>query len=424
MADKKLIDLLWYMVGEQHKTNHAMCWDFQKSAPVPVVASPISQYLNEVNRFLFSGGLQVDLTFALENDPRQDYLDKVIQANKFQSILESVWVTGAITGELLVHIRSQDSLYKFDWYDLTEFEYNKDLGCICIETLRTIKDKEYVFKLDLYSDRLVEYKLIESRFVTVNFDWSKFATEVPHSYGFIPAMVIKNCNSINSSRGTGEFNFAAAKVNAAIMMATFDGLENVHFFGSPVLASPDPDDTLSRIQKRVQVYQKEANEDGGSIDVLDFKPIKGEHLQLIEKLESNFNNLMGIKVNSEVKSSDMSSLALRILNASTISKAETKWETYVEDGFKPLFERVLLMAKMDGILPQVSLDNTDSYDLTITRKKPYFDSSPLERLQQLQVATAMVDLGVDRTVALKETIWAQYSIQQIEEKLRLNLEDV
>lgn len=420
--DSKLIQLLWYMVGEHYKTNHAIAWDFTRKCATPIVASPISSYLNEVNRFLFSGGLNIDLQYALGEDPRQAYLNSIISQNNFQSILESIWYTGAITGELLCYIRRKDSIYKFDWFDSTEFKTVDNH--IKVETIRLINGKEYVYKLDIYDDQIVEYKLIEKRLVIGNFDWSKYATSFPHSYEFKPCVVIKNSNSINSERGVGEFNFGAAKLNAAIMMATFNGLENIHFFGSPVLASPDPEDTLERIKKRIQVYQKEPNEDGGSVDVLDFKSIKREHLEFINKLEDNFNSMMGIKVNKEVSSSDVSSLALRILNGSTISKAETKWETYVIDGFIPLFQKVLLMAGVDGILSQVSKNNLDSYKIFITRKRPYFDIAPQEKIQLLQVATQLVELGVDRAMALKDTIWPNLSIEEIEEKLRLNLEDI
>ena len=207
-------------------------------------------------------------------------------------------------------------------------------------------------------------------------------------------------------------------------MATFDGLENIHLFGNPMLVSPDPEDTLKRLKARVQVLQKEPNEDGGTVDVLQYNAIEPEHLDLIALLETSFNKLMGIKSGTEVKSADVSSLTLRIMNSATISKAESKWQTYVEDGLEPMFETILKMAAIDGILLIVNINDEESYCIEITRKMPYFVESPSEVSQQLAVAQQLVDLGVDRVEALKSTIWPGLTYGQIEEKLRPNLEDI
>jgi hypothetical protein len=207
-------------------------------------------------------------------------------------------------------------------------------------------------------------------------------------------------------------------------MTCFDAVENIHLFGSPLLASPDADDTLARIRKRVQVLQKESGETGGQIDVLNFDAIQGTHLEAIELLKSNFNSFMGIKISDSGTRADVSSLTLRILNAATISKAESRWQNYVEDGLKPLFETALRMAAVDGMLAIVNLGKPETYAVTVTRKRPYFVESPLEQMQLLDVAQRLVDLGVDRVYALRETYWPNLTEDQIREKLRINLEDV
>lgn len=422
MPNNKLTDLIWYLAGETSKSNHAIIWDTQRACCLPVVASPISNYLHEVGRFLFDGGLNVDVEYVDSQDARQTFVEDLITKNSLQSSLESIWETGAITGELLVVLRLSGDNYSFEWFDKTEF--TPGLNEITVETLRDIDGKTYVYKLDITPSAYIEYPLVEKQYAYL-YDWAANQEVVPHAYQEIPAIVIKNAVTLGSNRGESEFNFGACRLAASVIMATFDSLENVHFFGSPMLASPDPEDTLKRLKKRIQVLQKESNEDGGTVDVLNYQAISEEHLKLIDKLENNMNRHMGIRVGGEAKASaDVSSLALRILNSSTISKAEGKWQNYVEDGLVLVFELALRMSAADGMLLMVNPSVPESYKVAVTRKMPYFVESPMEKSQLLSVAQQMVDLGVDRIEALKATVWPHLSIGQIEEKLRINLEDV
>jgi hypothetical protein len=417
----KLTELAWYLAGETDKNNHSIAWDFSRKQAVPYVASPVAGYLQEVNRFLFDGGLNIDVEAAESDDPRQLFVNHLVKYNNLQSSLESVWQTGAITGELLIVLRLSQGSYSFEWFDKTEFDYNEE--AIKVKTVRSIDGVDYVYKLDITSLAYIEYPLVETRYAST-FNWEANAEPVPHTYGFIPASVIKNQIKLSSRRGVGEFNFGACKLAAAVLMATFDAFENLRLFGNPFFISPDPDDTLKRLRARVQVLQKEANEDGGTIDILNPSAISAEHLQFIGALQDNFNHHMGVKLGTEIKSADVSSLTLRILNSATISRAEAKWQNYVEDGLKVAIERCLQMSAIDGILLNVNLKDYATYQLSFNRKKPYFVESPLEISQQLTVAQQLVDLGVDRVEALKQTVWPGLSYGQIEEKLRVNLEDI
>ena len=424
---QKLTALAWYLLGETPKSQHSIIWDTSRRNCIPTISSPIANYLHEVNRFLFDGGLNIDVEEANSDDPRQQFLDTLVNKNRIQSSLESIWETGAIDGELLCVLRLSGNSYSMEWFSKWEFDYEDSLDglqTVVVKAERLIDDVEYIYRLDIDSSQYTEYPLVEKRYAH-NFDWAANAMPQPHTYGKTPAAVIKNKHSISKRRGLHEFNFAACKTAAAAIMATFESLENVHLFGTPMLVSPDPDDTLKRLKARLQVLQKESQEDGGGVDVLQYNAIQDEHLQLITKLEDSFNRLMGIRMGgADVRSADVSSLTLRILNSATISKAESKWQNYITDGLKPLFELCLQMAAIDGMLLGVNINDYSTYKLSITRKKPYFVESPLEVGQQLTVAQQLVDLGVDRIEALKSTIWPGLSYGQIEEKLRINLEDI
>ncbi len=424
--DLKLIELAKYLIGLTAKSNHGIVWDYNRKSCFPVVVSPMAEYLHEINRFMFDGGLNVDVDQADEKDPRQKFLETIVDKNKLQSSLESIWETGAITGELLVVLRlTSQGYYSFEWFDSTEFEAyyeESDLSIVEIKARRNIDDKVYIYRMEFTPEAYIEYPLVEERYERT-FNWEAAANPVLHNYKMVPGQVIRNKVSINKSCGIPEFNFAACRMAAATMMTTFDSVENIHFFGSPLLASPDPDDTLTRLKKKIQVLSKESGEQGGQVDVLNFDAIQDTHLEIIDKLKANFNSFMGIKVGDSGIKADVSSLTLRILNAATISKAESRWQNYVEDGLTPVFEKCLQMAAVDGMLAMVNLAKPETYKVVITRKKPYFVESPVEKTQLLDVAQRLVDLGVDRVVALKETIWPNLTEDQIREKLRINLED-
>jgi hypothetical protein len=60
----------------------------------------------------------------------------------------------------------------------------------------------------------------------------------------------------------------------------------------------------------------------------------------------------------------------------------------------------------------------------ISRKQPYFSVTEQEKLQSLEVANRLIEMGVDRVHALKETYYTHLTMQEIESMLRVNLEDI
>lgn len=414
--DNKLVELIWYLVGERPKSDHSIAWNWSKRECFPVVTSPMANYLNAVNRFLFSGGIQVDVFSAEADDARQKFLDEVMRDNHVLAILDSLWEVGAITGEVLADIELlENGKYNFEWYDATQFTYSK--GAYDIKFRVMDGEVESFFRKRIWRDRIDTWPLVPVK-VERAYDWELQKETLPHSYGFHPCQLIKNSIQIGKKRGCGEFNFGACRMAVAELMTMFDGLENVHLFGNPIIASADPAKMLSAIKKRLQVVEKSIPEDGGAPEVLTFQAISEQHLSLIDKAHSNFMEFMGIQTRDNEVRGDLSSIALKILNSSTISIAEKKWANFVDDGLKPMLEKVLVMAAVDGQLGQVDANNYDTYRLTVHRQKPYFPESPQERIQLATLAQSLVDLGIDRTRALRETIFPGYSLAQIEEMIR------
>ncbi len=426
----ELTEVLWYLVGDIPEcTHHSSIYSKDKKKNLPPLVSPVSRYIHEINRFLFDGGLKIDVPSDKDERLKTTYLEDVVDRNELQSNLYSIWETCVIEGELLVTLRLSGELYKFDFFNKREFNYTYDnqgnLDKVNIQKLVYKEDEDtyYVFKFDINKNEYINYPLVEYK-EAEEYNWEQNKTVVPHEYKLVPAKVIKNRVKVSEDRGISDFNHATMKQAVSEILAVYDALENVHLFGNPLIISPDPDDTLDKLKKRIQVLTSMPEADAGKLDTLNFSAISREHLDFIDQLKDNFNESMGIKSDNAEIGKDVSSLTLRIQNSSTISKAESKWQNYVDNGLEPLLEKVLLMANTDGILSNVDPLDPETYNVNLNRNKPYFPISPSEKVQQLNVATQLVELGVDRSEALKETIWSDLSLEEIESKLSGNLDDL
>lgn len=426
--ERNLKNLLWYLQGDENECKSSELYSKDRRKYLPPIASPINWYINEVNRFLFSGGLNFSMEFPDFDSQgiKSEYLEEIINFNDLQSKLYSIWELGAIEGELLLVPRLVNDLYQIDVYTKDEFEYIYKEGKLYEVIIKRYvhyedENKTYIYRMDIDQEKYTNYPLVPEWEIE-SFKWEENGIEFPHEYGFTPVVIIKNRVKVTEDRGISDFNHSTTKQAAAILLATYDALENIHLFGNPLFISPDPKDTLDRLKNRVQVLESSPDSDG-RIDSLKFNSISSQHLELIDKLEKEFNNSMGI-ARQDVTPNEMSSLALRILNSSTIAKAESKWTNYVESGLRPLMEMILIMSSQDGILSSINRDARETYAISILRNENYFPMSPQEQVQNLEVATRMVELGVDRAQALKETIWSHLSIQEIEARLNPNLEDI
>jgi hypothetical protein len=316
---------------------------------------------------------------------------------------------GATYGELGFTLKPLDGLYKLEFARKHEI-VERTSERVTIEKLKEINGKEYVYRQVLTPGAYINYPLVP-RQLHKSYKWEQNETVTPHRYGKIPFVVIKNTEELFDNRGKPEFDKTSLDIALMHLQTNLDLAENAHFFGSPLLVSPDPDDTLARLRKRVQVLQAEPNEDGGKPEYMNVSPIKKEHLQLLHEFEAEFRQYMGISAAYTELPAQISNVALKTLNSATIDVAQSKWLNYVDQGLVPLFELALYCANLDGFLP-----NQDT-KITISRTKAYFSESPQERIQKITFAQALVDMGVDRAQALQETIWPNLTIEEINQRL-------
>jgi hypothetical protein len=366
-------------------------------------------YIKEVNRFLFSGGIRIDVSDALPTDARQDFVNNQAKIWKLQSRLESIWKAGATYGELGFILKPKDGFYKLEFCRHHEITISKP-DEVVIEKLKEIQGKEYVYRQVLTPEAYKNYPLVPYG-QHKSFKWEQSEKVTPHRYGRVPFLLLKNSEDLFDSHGQPEFDENSIEIALMHLQANIDIAENGHFFGSPILVAPDPDDAIQRLKKRIQVLQADPAEDGGKPEYLNISPIKKEHLSFLHGLEAQFRQNTGLSASYTELPAQVSNVALKTLNAATIDIAQSKWLNYVDQGLEPLFELALHCANLDGFL-----SNTDT-QVSINRAAPYFAESAQEKLQNATYAQALIDMGVDRATALQQTVWSHLTIEEINHML-------
>ena len=407
----KYLPLTNYLLGYDGKSHGKLATIDYSEDRLPILNTPLRRHLNEVYRFLFSGGIQADVVGADNEDPRQTLINNFIETNKLNSLLYTIWEMGASTGEiLLTYSQSEDkegkpvSNYSLDLYDATEFTpiYGKsgELFSVVILKIRQIDNKDYLFKTEIDSNNFIVYPKVELRKAHNH----KFTNPeiIPHNWGVVPAVVIENLQTPLGTRGLPEFDKASLEIALEIASATLDSASNHHYFANPIFLSPDPEETRRELQARVQVLLKEPEEDGGKPELLQPIPMPSSHKELVTKLEKNLAEHLGTSYGTDTAPPDTASVTLKLLNAKTISTAEERWSRYAADGLVNLLGKLLISAGVDGVLTSVNANDPSTYHLEIRRKQPYFTTTPQEKLQILTIAESLINLGVRREVALRE----------------------
>lgn len=388
----KLID---YLLGWNVRTDKI----YRATRGGRQLASPLKRHLNEVNRFLFAGGVVIDVVDADPDDPRQMLLDAVNRGNYLDSLLESIWERVASTGELIILfypiLNDEDRFYQLETYDRSEFYWNSETQSYCIAS----------YASDGYWD-LLEVDATEIRwYERLKYwrrDWGSPVQVYEHGYPFIPVAKLRNSISDHSLQGQPEFDRLALDLATEICVAQLDAASNYHFFGNPFFISPDPRETLEALRQRQQVLQGKTNQEEQDVEILDAPKLPPDHPKFVEKLEKELASHLGSAWVPDEPPSDTSSLTLRLLHARSIATAKTKWQLLVNDGLENLQSKLLKASAFDGILASVNPSDPDTYSVRITRATETFDPSPAEMLQQLSVAEALRALGVKPEVALQE----------------------
>ncbi|HEY9886171.1 MAG TPA: hypothetical protein V6C96_02810, partial [Vampirovibrionales bacterium] len=347
------------------------------------LANPIKEYWQQVNRFLFSGGVHIDVSNAEKDDPRQDFLDNVITYTKLKDYLYSCFKELSVYGELLVTINlTEENKYVFSYFTKNEFEYNYSSGElkeVSIYAKRKQGKKYYVFKQKFTPETITNYPLVELKSADT-YDWEKHKKEAKNNYKECPCILIQNNLGILNDRGEGDFDDHVIGIVEAIFMLLLDGCENIHFMGDPLLLSPEPDITSKEMQNKEKVITKFEKEDGGKVEALTLNPISAQSLEYLSNLEVLFKKALGIRYTESDNTKETSSVTLKILNSLTINKAQEKWDYIINQGFIEVLQKTLKYSYIDGNLKGYSSEDPEDYKVTITRIKPFFPESYQEKL--------------------------------------------
>lgn len=421
---KDLINVTEYFYGDTESCNSILAYDGVRQKHLPVSSSPIKEYIHDVNRFLFSGGITPNFI----NLPEDHYGIKVINGlvkKYFTNQLFSLWKTVSITGEVLVTFEIKNGEVFLEFFDPREYEplFHKDgsLKEAHISTKVKIMGETYVYKFSLIEGAKIEYPLVlvkDSK--SYNWEENKTITELPTKK--VQAYLIKTNHDLTKNRGNSDFNISSLNLSFSITRMEYGLDENEYFFGNPLIDSPDSGDTIKRLNKKIQVLNKLPNDEGGGHDLLQPKGLSADQIAYLQHKKEAFKRAMGITNTQEVRLNDASGIALRMMNDGLISKAQEKWTDIVVGGLVPLFNQILQGLQEYGIVGLGSFYRKDN--VFISRKEPYFNKTENEKLLSLSIAERLIEMGVNRVHALKETYYTHKSIEEIESMLRPNLEDI
>ena len=423
MENSKLIDKIRYLYGASTGCSENPCYDSARRKTLPVQSSPLREYVNDVNRFLFSGGISITAEGLPSNHSAHEYLKK---HNEYLSkFLFNIWETLATTGDLLIVLnKTLEDRVGFEFFEYDEFKPVYQHGELISASIRTtvmVDGKEFVYRRVIDGETYKEYPLVLTSRERYH-DWEKSYDEVPHGFEEIPAIHIKVNPSFNSNRGYPEFNISSVNQAASIVRIEYGLDENIEFFGNPLIDSPDPDATIEALNNKIQVLQKQPNEDGGGHTLLQPNPLSSEEIEYLKYKKEAFNKSLGISnpFETDSKDSSASGRALIIRNDAIISRAQTKWQEIVDDGLAILFEKLL---RISGKLNHIFLGSFDQ-KVKISRNLSYFTPTQEEQLKELDIAERLVDLGVKPDVSLQLTFFKSKTLEEINQLLRPNREDV
>lgn len=370
------------------------------------LASPLKSHLLAVDRFLFSGGINVDVFEAKPEDPRQQLLDRVTRGNYVNSYLYQMWERGAATGGLLLcfSLEESDRLYRVDWYDANEFEATEDGYKI-----EYLAPDDYYQRWKLLPGLTVKYEPVKD----TSRPWEP-VEEFPNPYPFLPCVEVYNERPTGGYSGLPEFDGIALELGLEILIQTLDAASSYHYFGHPLIVSPDPEETLDALARRVQVLQGSLDPDRQRIEVLKMDAVPSDHSNYLEALKRNLHQHLGSSYVPPNSTPETSSLALKVINEASISTAERKWENYVNQGLEVFLGRILLAASFDGLYSAAFPSEPQSFQVEISRKKPFFSLSPQDKLSQLAVTQQLIGLGIDPLHAFQE-FYGNLSIEEIQE---------
>jgi hypothetical protein len=371
----------------------------QEDERLPLLATPFRRHLNEVNRFLFDGGVNVD---TRTSGPKQDWVNEQVLRLNLSKTLENLWEQVAIYGKAYIGLHP-DGNGHYKWVLYTSYNVKEDkVECYATDEKGLVWRTDYEpFSYGIYSPQKGN-----------DFALGKKAhrKEYPHNYPFAPGFEIKN------SRGP-EFDLAAIEMATEIAVQTSAAAENFYYFGNQIIATPNRNEALEAIANRTRVLTREPESEGGVPTVLDVKATPETFIKLLENLNASLADHLGSPIVHLNLRSDLSSLTLKLTYSGTIGTAQKKWQALITEGVEPIFGKMLLMAAYDEQLGSVSASDPETYKVSIMRSQPYFKESAMDRAQQLEVVDKLISLGVRPTYALASEYYTSLTEAQVDDLL-------
>ena len=394
-TDSALIRTSDWMLGYGSNAPHN--WRFNNwSNSRRRLASPLSHYLGEIERFSLDRGVSIDLEGVPQDDPKQQLLTIIQERNFTEELNYRALERGAVTGSVFWgFIPDPEKYYRVYLYDACEVQkYPKDSGIkgFMVQTKGERNYKRFGFTETAY----IEY----NSSTNPHSEWSE-AKVTPHPYGFPPMVQVVNKVADHSFTGEPSFDWMALEMAIEICAQTLSSAANYSYFGGPFLVSSDPKETLQELMSRKQVLTGRMSSDIQDTELLSMPAMPTNHKEFVDNLARSFADHMRISWVPDTPPGDTSSLTLRLLFSKTINSAQKVGSRYL-GGFRQLLEKLLLASAIDGYVVGVSAVDPESYQLSERFRSDIFPMTPQEKQQTLAVVEQLQLLGVSPEKALQE----------------------
>lgn len=408
-TDSALTSTVEWMLG--YGSNAPDNWRFSNwSKSRRRLASPISHYLGEIERFSLDRGVSIDLPDTPKEDPKQKLLDIVQERNYTEELNYKALERGSITGAVYWgFIPDPDKYYRLYLYDAGEVqEYPEETGQSGF-MVQTKGDRHYT-RIGFTDNAYIKYE----KSTNPHSPWVESET-IPHPYGFVPMVKVVNKVGDHSLTGEVSFDWMAVEMAMEICSQTLSSAANYNYFGGPFIVSSDPKETLKELLSRRQVLTGRMSSDIQDTELLSMPAMPAQHKEFLDELSKSFADHMRISWVPGTPPGDTSSLTLRLLFSKTINSAQKVGSRYL-GGFKHLLELILLAAAVDGYVVGVSAVDPDSFKLSERFKSEIFPQTPQEKQQILAVVEQLQLLGVSTEIALSE-YYAELNTDEIKDLL-------
>lgn len=192
------------------------------------------------------------------------------------------------------------------------------------------------------------------------------------------------------------FDWLSVEIATELCAQLLASSANYVYFGGPFIISSSPEQTLEELLERRQVLSGSTDAGMQSTELLQAAAMPPDHGEHLKRLTQNFCAHLGISWVPDTPPGDTSSLTLRLLHSKTYNSAQSYAHSYLDQGFKELFEQILAQATLDGVLAAISTELVVSYELEA------FPPTISEKSQVLGLVEQLISLGIKADIALQE----------------------